>query len=142
MGKRGLIGAVVAIACLCAAGIAFAMSSAQPRADGALSVHLGLGGQCAQNWSPVRLCRRLEHSRLQAVVYRRGTDWDRILTAARDGMVNAPLPPGRYVIAFTWDGSGILSTRGWRPFEIVPGRRTTLAPIAPVKYALSVRPAG
>ncbi len=117
------------------------MSRPQAQPEGTLTVGVNLGGQCAQSWSPVKLCRRLEHSRLQVVVYRRGVDYDRVLTASRSGVVSAALPPGRYVIAFTWDGGGILSTRGWRPFDIVSGRRTILAPIAPVKYVLSVRPA-
>jgi len=102
------------------------VSRPQAQPEGTLTVGVSLDGQCNQAWSPARLCRKLEHSRLQVVVYRRGVDYDRALTASRSGVVSAALLSGRFVIAFTWAGSGILSTRGWRPFD---------------KYALSVRPA-
>lgn len=103
-------------------------------------VRVGLGGACSRTSSPVRLCRRLQGSRLRVVVYRKSSDWSRVLVASRDGRIGADLPAGRYTIAFTWDGAGILSTRGWRPFTIASGRQTSISPIAPVPYALSIDP--
>jgi len=101
-------------------------------------VRVGLGGACSRTASPVTLCRRLQGSRLRVIVYRKGSDWSRVLVASRDGRIAAGLPVGRYTIAFTWDGAGILSTRGWRPFTIASGRRTRIPPIAPVPVALSI----
>jgi hypothetical protein len=109
---RVALAAGLAIPCLLGAG--WLVSQRQPQ-TGVLMVRVGLGGK--------------------------GSDWSRVLVASRDGRIGADLPAGRYTIAFTWDGAGILSTRGWRPFAITSGRQTRISPIAPVPYALSIDPA-
>ena len=131
---------MAAVAVLCVAGAGYFVTHQPPRA-GVLKVRVSLGGDCAQTYSPVRLCERLRSSPLRVIVSRRRGAWSRVLVASRDGQIEADLPAGGYAIAFTWAGSGILSTRGWRPFVIASGRQTTLAPIAPVRYVFSVGPA-